>query len=316
MPTRRPIPEGLTVTWSVSGPDSGKFTIPAGQLTFSASPDFEARADADGDNVYEVTVVASDPARNSDELDVRVTVTNVAEDGSITFSSLRPKTGIPLTASLTDPDGGVIDVEWQWNDGTDDIEDATTDTYTPVVGDIGDTLSVTATYKDAESGTTERTVTQAIGNAVVADTDNKAPVFPDQDAETDGRQTDQERTVAELTDARAPTPAGTDIGDPVAAEVDNTKTSDGTDVADVLTYTLGGTDAASFDIVRSFGPAADQGGPGLRDQAVLLGDGHGDGPRQPQRHRQRHDQGDRTSTKTRCSPGRRRQSTRRTARRR
>ena len=246
-------PEGLAVDWSVSGPDSGKFTIPAGQLTFSASPDFEAAADADGNNVYEVTVVASDPAGNSDELDVRVTVTNVAEDGSISFSSLRPKTGIALTASLSDPDGGVTDVKWQWNDGTDDIEDATTDTYTPVVGDIGDTLSVTATYKDAESGTTERTVTQPIGNAVVADTDNKAPVFPDQDAETDGRQTDQERTVAELTDARVATPAGTDIGDPVAAETDNTKTSDGTDVADVLTYTLGGTDAASFDIVRASG---------------------------------------------------------------
>ena len=248
-------PEGLAVTWSVKGTDSGKFEIGAtsGLLAFKASPNFESPGDADEDNVYEVTVVASDPGRNSDELDVRVTVTNVAETGTITFSSLRPKTGIALTASLTDPDGGVTDVEWQWNDGTDDIEDATTDTYTPVVGDIGDTLSVTATYKDAESGSTERTVTLAIGNAVVADTDNKAPVFPDQDTETDGRQTDQERTVAELTDVRAPTPAGTDIGDPVAAEVDNTKTSAGVDVPDVLTYTLGGTDAASFDIVRASG---------------------------------------------------------------
>ena len=231
----------MTVSWSLSGPDAARFDIgnqtggTPGALTFKAQPDFESPADADGNNVYEVTVMASDPARNSDELDVQVTVTNVAEDGSITFSSLRPKTGIALTASLSDPDGGVTDVEWQWNDGTDDIEDASTDTYTPVVDDIGDTLSVTATYKDAESGTTERTVTQAIGNAVVADTDNKAPVFPDQDTEMEGRQTDQERTVAELTDARAPTPAGTAIGDPVAAETDNTKTSDGTDVADVLT---------------------------------------------------------------------------------
>ncbi len=246
-------PEGLTVTWSISGPDAGKFTIPAGQLTFSASPNFEAPGDADGDNVYEVTVVASDPANNSDELDVRVTVTNAAEDGSITFSALRPKTGIPLTATLSDPDGGITDVEWQWNDGSADIEDATTDTYTPVVGDIGDTLSVTVMYKDAESGSTERTVTQAIGFAVVADTDNKAPVFPDQDTETDGRQTDQERMVAERTDAGLPTPAGTAIGDPVAAETDNTKQSDGTDVADVLTYSLGGPDAASFDIVPASG---------------------------------------------------------------
>ena len=242
-------PEGLAVTWSVSGPDSGKFSIAAGQLSFRASPDFEARADADGDNVYEVTVVASDPARNSDELDVRVTVTNVLEDGTITFSSLRPKTGIALTASLTDPDGGVTDLEWQWLNGGTAIEDETSDSYTPVADDIGDTLSVTATYRDDSlvSGDADITLTTAVANAVVADTDNKAPVFPDQDAEMDGRQTDQERTVAENT------ASGTDIVDAVTAETDNTLTSSGDEVADVLTYTLGGTDAASFSIDRTDG---------------------------------------------------------------
>ena len=40
-------PEDDTPTWSVSGPDSGKFTIPAGQLTFGSSPDFEAPGDAE-----------------------------------------------------------------------------------------------------------------------------------------------------------------------------------------------------------------------------------------------------------------------------
>ena len=248
-------PEGETIAWSVSGPDSGKFSIAAGQLSFMASPDFEAPGDADEDNVYEVTVVAADPAQNSDELAVRVTVTNEAETGTITFSSLRPKFGIPLTATLDDPDGGVTDVMWQWNDGTDDIEDATSATYTPVVGDIGETLSVTATYRDNSlaAGAAAITLPQAHPATVVADTDNKAPRFPDQDTEMEGRQTDQERTVAERTDARAPTPSGTAIGDPVAAEVDNTLTSAGTAVPDVLTYTLGGTDAASFDIDRATG---------------------------------------------------------------
>ena len=126
-------PEGNTPTWSVSGPDSGKFTIPAGggQLTFRSSPDFEAPGDADGDNVYEVTVVASDSARNSDELDVRVTVTNMPELGTITFSSLRPKTGVPLTASLTDSDGGVTDVEWAWSRSGDDFADDDRPCLTP-----------------------------------------------------------------------------------------------------------------------------------------------------------------------------------------
>ena len=78
-------------------------------LTFKAQPDFEDPADADTDNVYEVTVVVSDPAGNSDEVDVRVTVTNVPETGSITFSTLQPKAGIPLTAALNDADGGITE---------------------------------------------------------------------------------------------------------------------------------------------------------------------------------------------------------------
>ena len=44
------------ITWSLSGPDVGDFTIIGGALTFRASPNYEMPADADGDNVYEVVV--------------------------------------------------------------------------------------------------------------------------------------------------------------------------------------------------------------------------------------------------------------------
>ncbi len=254
-------PEDQAMTWSLSGADAGQFNISnqtggtPGELTFKSQPDFESPGDADEDNVYEVTVVVSDPADNSDELDVRVTVTNVAETGTITFSSLRPKAGIALAAELDDPDGGVTDLTWQWSNGGTDIEDASSATYTPVADDIGDTLTATATYRDNSlaAGAAEITLAQAHASTVVADTDNKAPRFPDQDTETEGRQTDQERTVAERTDAGVPTPSGTDIGDPVVAEADNTLTSSGTEVVDRLTYSLGGTDAASFSLARDTG---------------------------------------------------------------
>ena len=146
-------PESQTMTWSLSGADAARFDIGTGELTFKAQPDFEDPGDAGQDNVYEVTVVVSDPARNSDELAVRVTVTNVEETGTITFSSLRPKAGIPLTASLTDPDGGVTDLEWAWSrsgTGTDfeDDDRPMSATYTPVAADIGTTLTATATYRD------------------------------------------------------------------------------------------------------------------------------------------------------------------------
>ena len=48
-------------------------------LTFGSPPDYENPADADQDNVYKVTVKASD-GTNEDTLDVTVTVTDVDED--------------------------------------------------------------------------------------------------------------------------------------------------------------------------------------------------------------------------------------------
>ena len=49
------------VGFSVSGgDDADRFEITgAGVLTFKAAPDFEARADADSNNVYELTVTAT-----------------------------------------------------------------------------------------------------------------------------------------------------------------------------------------------------------------------------------------------------------------
>jgi hypothetical protein len=54
-------PDGDTLAYSLTGLDAAKFTITAtGQLAFAASPDFEAAADAGGNHVYDVTVIASD----------------------------------------------------------------------------------------------------------------------------------------------------------------------------------------------------------------------------------------------------------------
>ena len=68
---------------------------------------------------------------------------------------------------------------------------------------------------------------------------NAAPVFPDQDFLTEGDQTDRtSRVVAENMEA------GMYIGDPVAAHDDD---------GDLLIYTLGGEDAASFRVSRKDG---------------------------------------------------------------
>ena len=69
--------DGDPLSYSLSGTDAALFTIDAntGVVSFRAAPDFEAPGDADGDNVYDIIVTASDGA-NSTEQPVAITVTN------------------------------------------------------------------------------------------------------------------------------------------------------------------------------------------------------------------------------------------------
>ena len=71
-------PEEATITWSLSGTDAGVFDISgAGVLTFNESPDYEMPADAD--NMYSVTIQATDETMNIGTKEVTVTVTDVEE---------------------------------------------------------------------------------------------------------------------------------------------------------------------------------------------------------------------------------------------
>ncbi|NWG54323.1 MAG: PQQ-dependent sugar dehydrogenase [Hydrogenophilaceae bacterium] len=72
--------DGDTITFSISGgADAGRFSINAtsGALSFASPPDFEAPSDANGDNIYLVTIAASD-GQASVALNVAITVTNVS----------------------------------------------------------------------------------------------------------------------------------------------------------------------------------------------------------------------------------------------
>ena len=104
----------------MAGPDGSKFNIgnetdgTLGELKFKAKPDYEKPTDANKDNVYEVTVQASD-GKKTGMLKVMVSVTNAEEGGVVTLDKITPVVGIPVMASLTDPDGGVSKLTWQWS---------------------------------------------------------------------------------------------------------------------------------------------------------------------------------------------------------
>ena len=72
---------GQTITYSISGgADAARFTIDSasGVLTFAAAPDYEAPADANTDNVYEVVVAATDNGSPPKSATQTLTVTVIA----------------------------------------------------------------------------------------------------------------------------------------------------------------------------------------------------------------------------------------------
>jgi hypothetical protein len=71
-----------TLAFTLGGTDAALFAIDAnsGVITFAASPNFEAPADSDADNVYDLTVTASDSALTSTAHAVAVTVADANDE--------------------------------------------------------------------------------------------------------------------------------------------------------------------------------------------------------------------------------------------
>ena len=72
------------ITWSLGGPDQGDFDITGGVLIFNNVPDYERPDDSGGNNIYDLTVQATDSTNKRDEVHVDVTVANVDEPPELT----------------------------------------------------------------------------------------------------------------------------------------------------------------------------------------------------------------------------------------
>ena len=175
-------PEGqTTLIWSLLGPDRDRFAIDGGRLSFGAPPDYEAAADSGSDNVYNVTVRASDGGETGEHA-VAVTVTNVEENGSLELSSPQPQVGTELTATLADADG-VVSETWRWERSPNSsawtlISEASSGRYTPVADDFGQFLRVTVDYTDGYTPDPDKDLVATSGFATqVTPGLNNAPEF-------------------------------------------------------------------------------------------------------------------------------------------
>ena len=245
-------PERDTLTWSV---DSQDFWISQeGQLHFAEPPSYE-----DGPN-YSVTITAEDEEGLSGSLVVSVTVTDLEEAGVVTTQPLRGWDGTSFQAELQDDDNvDVGTVQWQWQRSSNrsnwgDISGATSNSYTAGTDDIDQYLQAVATYEDDRGSGKEASaaLTERIADSTTRIATNNAPEFTEDDDDTDLVRT----TTRSISAGTAP---GRNIGSPVrATDPDN---------GDILTYSLGGSDAGLFDIDTGTGQ--------LKTRAVLEYDPEG-----------------------------------------
>ena len=235
-------PERNRLTYSLTGDDTDAFTIVAGsgQLRTKDPLDYEAK------DSYSVTVNVHDGRDGAgasstdidDTQDVTITVENVEEPGTVTLTTAVENISarVEVIAALTDPDESISGLTWQWSHSPNgrtnwaNIAGADQDAYTPLDGHEGRYIRATASYTDGHGA---NKTTHGVSPRRVEEPPpvNSAPAFSSTE---NGR-----REVAE--DASG----GDDIGDPIVATDLNAGDAA---VNDPLSYSMSGTDAASFTI--------------------------------------------------------------------
>ena len=88
------------------------------------------------------------------ELEVTITIGNVEEGGSVALFPAQPRVGTVLRATLSDPDGELRSVNWQWERSSDQTNwtsrSGSGASYIPRSGDEGMYLRASASYTDGE----------------------------------------------------------------------------------------------------------------------------------------------------------------------
>ncbi len=230
--------DGDTLTYTLSGdPDAGAFSIDSssGQLRTSASLDYETKSS------YSVTISVSDGNGGSDSITITINVTDVDEtplnnapvfsDGDSTTRSIIENTGsgvnIGTAVSATDTDGDTLTYTLSGDPdaGAFSIDSNSGQLKTSATLDYESksSYSVSVTASDG-------TDTDSISVTINVTNVNEAPAFSDSDSAT--------RSIAENVAANI------NIGSAVSAvDPEGSK----------LTYTLGGTDTASFSLDSATG---------------------------------------------------------------
>ena len=105
--------EGDSIGFSLSGNDADKLSIStSGSISFKSNPDFEAPNDSNSDNVYEITIEASDGVDTVTE-DLVITILDVQNEGNpiiegLSSLSVNENETISISFTVSDPQDDAI----------------------------------------------------------------------------------------------------------------------------------------------------------------------------------------------------------------
>jgi Ca2+-binding RTX toxin-like protein len=268
-------PEGA-VTYSIAGgADAALFTIDAttGALAFITAPDFEVRADAGADNVYDVIVKASDGDGAVDTQALAVTVGNVNEAPLITSNgggdtaalTVMENTVVVGTVTATDPEGAVTYGIASGADAALFTIDATTGALTFITapnfeapGDAGadNVYDVIVQVTDGDGAVDTQALAVTVGNV------NEAPVITSNGGGDTAALTIAEHTVV--------------VGTVVASDPEGVVTYSIAGGADAALFTIDATTGAlAFVTAPNFEAPGDAGANNVYDVIVQASDGDG-----------------------------------------
>lgn len=185
-------PEANTITYALTGADASKFIISStGTLTFQNAPNFELPTDADGNNVYDVVVRATDNGTGAlfDEQALAITITNANEPPTAPVDNNAAVNTIPenvpggtlvgITANSTDPDANTLTYSFatNGNPGGRFVIDPATGVVSVATGAVIDfeltpTLTVSVQASDGGLTSTQTTFTITVTNV------NEPPTTP------------------------------------------------------------------------------------------------------------------------------------------
>ena len=186
-------PDYSDLTYSLNESEVFFLEPGTGELKLRKALDYESQPHS-----YQVEVSVSD-GRNATgvedstadaTLPVTINVINVEEAGMVALTPDSPQEKQTLTATLSDPDGHLSEISWQWfrsatrtDLGTEITEAASSGAamarYTPETDDVGQYLRATASYTDGHrTGKEESAITTAVVQAapkvtlLLSDTDH------------------------------------------------------------------------------------------------------------------------------------------------